>query len=84
MEYLPSKTFKYAKIIVKVAYFMKKGEAVISVPKSLFFGSSVLQETPLRSLMDDLQHDRTLLVIALLYEKSQPNSFWKPYLGIVP
>lgn len=61
---------------------------VISVPKKLMLTVEAAKKTPLKKL---IEKDHLLgympnvaLAIFLLYEKYKPESFWKPYIDILP
>ncbi|XP_057661907.1 actin-histidine N-methyltransferase [Diorhabda carinulata] len=61
---------------------------VISVPKKLMLTVDAAKKTPLKQLIekDDLLGNMPNITLAvfLLYEKYKSESFWKPYIDILP
>ncbi|KAJ3372107.1 Histone-lysine N-methyltransferase setd3 [Allomyces arbusculus] len=67
-----------------------EGEDIISIPRSVLFSSVTAYESKrMRAAMTAVPNlaqlpAQLLLVLHLVDEKNDPNSFWKPYLDVLP
>eukprot|EP01113_Clastostelium_recurvatum_P035847 TRINITY_DN5038_c0_g1_i3.p1 TRINITY_DN5038_c0_g1~~TRINITY_DN5038_c0_g1_i3.p1 ORF type:complete len:450 (+),score=101.11 TRINITY_DN5038_c0_g1_i3:360-1709(+) len=64
---------------------IKEGERIISIPFDLTLSHSNTLKSDLKAVVESLQLSPTnQQAIHLLYEKYKPDSFWKPYIDILP
>lgn len=73
---------------LKVVEEISTSNLVISVPRSLMLTVEYANETELSELINKDQILKNMpnvtLAVCLLYEKFRKDSFWKPYLNILP
>ncbi|KAI8977011.1 hypothetical protein BDF20DRAFT_872393 [Mycotypha africana] len=65
---------------------IKDGDVLFSIPRSLLLSQLTTSLKEVDGLLDDLNGllGWTPLIISLMYEMKKDDSFWKPYLDVLP
>jgi histone-lysine N-methyltransferase SETD3 len=67
---------------------MRRGETVVSFPRTLRLDEKTAMKSKVGHIFRELKQSEVFpdlrVILYLVYEKQQPNSFWKPYLDALP